>query len=253
MKKPTHLLFHGDCLEEMKNLNCGVADLIICDLPYNTTNCNWDSPIDLVELWDRYDCVSKGGKTPILLFAQVPFNIILGQSNLKDLRYEWIWEKTTATGHLNANRMPMKAHENIMVFYNSLPTYNPQKTTGHTPVNRYTKHQDDGEIYGKTQAGLSGGGSTERFPRDVLVFPTDKQKEALHPTQKPVKLLEYFIETYSNEGDTVLDNTFGSGSTGVAAANTGRRFIGIEKDDKYFEIGKKRIEAAYNKAELLGM
>lgn len=253
METPTHLLYHGDCLEEMKKLNCGVADLIICDLPYNTTNCNWDCPIDLVELWDRYDCVAKGDKTAILLFAQVPFNIILGQSNLKDLRYEWIWEKTTATGHLNANRMPMKAHENIMVFYGSLPTYNPQKTTGHAPVNSYTKHQDDGEIYGKTQSGLSGGGSTERYPRDVLVFPTDKQKTALHPTQKPVKLLEYLINTYSNEGDTVLDNTMGSGTTGVAAANTGRRFIGIEKDEKYFKISEERIQSAYNKAELLGM
>lgn len=247
-----HTLYHGDCLEILSYVEDNSVDLVLCDLPFGTTNCAWDSVVDLAKLWCHYAFVTKSNAA-ILLFAQVPFNIILGQSNLKDLRYEWIWEKTTATGHLNANRMPMKAHENIMVFYNSLPTYNPQKTTGHTPVNSYTKHQDDGEIYGKTQAGLSGGGSTERFPRDVLVFPTDKQKEALHPTQKPVKLLEYLIETYSNEGDTVLDNTFGSGSTGVAAANTGRRFIGIEKDDKYFEIGKKRIETAYNKAELLGM
>jgi len=247
-----HTLYHGDCLEELHKVDFQTVDLIVCDLPFNTTNCSWDSPIDLDRLWAHYMSVRKPSAA-ILLFAQIPFNVVLGQSNLKELRYEWIWEKTTATGHLNANRMPMKAHENIMVFYDSLPTYNPQKTTGHTPVNSYTKHQDDGEIYGKTQSGLSGGGSTERFPRDVLTFPTDKQKSALHPTQKPVKLLEYLIETYSNEGDVVLDNTFGSGSCGIAAANTGRKFIGIEQDKNYFKIGAERIQSAYNKAELLGM
>lgn len=247
-----YALYHGDCLEKLDNLKEGIVDLVICDLPFGTTNCAWDSTIDLVELWNQYDRVTKG-KTAILLFAQVPFNIVLGQSNLKQLRYEWIWEKTTATGHLNANRMPMKAHENIMVFYDNLPTYNPQKTTGHKPVNSYTKYSDDGEIYGKTQAGISGGGSTERFPRDVLTFSTDKQKAALHPTQKPVKLIEYLIYTYSNEGDVVLDNTMGSGTTGVAAANTGRRFIGMEQDENYFKISEERIQSAYNKAELLGM
>ncbi len=247
-----HTLYHGDCLEILSYVEDNSVDLVLCDLPFGTTNCKWDSVIDLGKLWNHYAFITKPNAA-ILLFAQVPFNIILGQSNLKDLRYEWIWEKTTATGHLNANRMPMKAHENIMVFYNSLPTYNPQKTTGHTPVNSYTKHQDDGEIYGKTQTGVSGGGSTERYPRDVLVFPTDKQKSALHPTQKPVKLLEYLIKTYSNEGDIVLDNTMGSGSTGVAAANTGRQFIGIEQDEKYFKISKDRIQSAYKKAELLGM
>ena len=149
--------------------------------------------------------------------------------------------------------MPMKAHENILVFYDRLPTYNPQKTTGHKPVNSYTKRSDDGEIYGKTQAGISGGGSTERFPRDILTFSTDKQKSALHPTQKPVKLIEYLINTYSNEGDIVLDNTMGSGTTGVAASNTGRRFIGMEQDDEYFKISEERIQSAYAKADLLGM
>jgi len=247
-----NMLLKGDCLEELHYVDANSVDLIIADLPYNTTNCIWDSMIDMNELWVHYQAVRKP-TAAVLLFSQVPFNIVLGSSNLEELRYEWIWEKTTATGHLNANRMPMKAHENILVFYDRLPTYNPQKTTGHSPVNSYTKHQDDGEIYGKTQSGLSGGGSTERYPRDVLVFPTDKQKLALHPTQKPVKLLEYLIETYSNEGDVVLDNTFGSGTTGVAAANTGRKFIGIEQDENYFKIGAERIQSAYNKAELLGM
>jgi site-specific DNA-methyltransferase (adenine-specific) len=247
-----YTLFHGDCLKHLHYLEDGCVDLVICDLPFGTTNCKWDSVIDLDELWAQYAWVTKYNAA-ILLFAQVPFNIVLGNSNLNQLRYEWIWEKTTPTGHLNAKKMPMKAHENIMVFYDSLPTYNPQMTTGHKPVNSYTKHSDDGEIYGKTQAGISGGGSTERYPRDVLTFSTDKQKQALHPTQKPVKLIEYLIYTYSNEGDVVLDNTMGSGTTGVAAANTGRRFIGMEQDDDYFKISEERIQSAYNKAELLGM
>ena len=245
-------LWHGDCLVDLHHIASNSVDLIICDLPYNTTNCVWDSMIDMGDLWTHYKSIRKPN-TAILLFSQVPFNIVLGASNLEELRYEWIWEKTTATGHLNANRMPMKAHENILVFYDRLPTYNPQKTTGHKPVNSYTKHSDDGEIYGKTQAGISGGGSTERFPRDILTFSTDKQKSALHPTQKPVKLIEYLINTYSNEGDIVLDNTMGSGTTGVAAANTGRRFIGMEQDDEYFKISEERIQSAYAKADLLGM
>lgn len=158
------------------------------------------------------------------------------------LKYEWIWEKTTATGHLNSKKMPMKAHENILVFYKKLPTYNPQKTTGHTPVHSYTKYQDDGSNYGKTKIGISGGGSTERYPRDIIIFKTDKQYCSLHPTQKPVALLEYLIKTYTNENELVLDNCMGSGSTGIACINTNRRFIGIEKDDKYFNIAKERIE-----------
>jgi DNA modification methylase len=180
-----YTLYHGDCLQELHFVDSNSVDLIIADLPYNTTNCVWDSMIDMNELWVHYKSIRKAN-CPVLLFSQVPFNIVLGASNLEELRYEWIWEKTTATGHLNANRMPMKAHENILVFYDRLPRYHPQKTTGHKPVNSYTKHQDDGEIYGKTQAGISGGGSTERYPRDILTFSTDKQKSALHPTQKPV-------------------------------------------------------------------
>lgn len=149
--------------------------------------------------------------------------------------------KTTATGHLNAKKMPMKAHENILVFYDKLPTYNPQKTTGHKPANSYTKYQDDGSNYGKTKVGISGGGQTDRYPRSVQVFKTDKQKVSLHPTQKPVDLLEYLIKTYTNENETVLDFTFGSCSTGVACLNTNRKFIGIEMDENYFNIGKERM------------
>ena len=178
------------------------------------------------------------------MFAQTPFDKVLGCSNLKELKYEWIWEKTTATGHLNAKKMPMKAHENILVFYNKLPTYNPQKTTGHKPANSYTKYQDDGSNYGKTKVGISGGGQTDRYPRSVQVFKTDKQKVSLHPTQKPVDLLEYLIKTYTIEGKTVLDLTAGSMSTAIACINTARKSITIEKDEHYFKVGSDRVTQA---------
>lgn len=209
-----------------------------------TTQNKWDSVIPLDKLWNEYCRIIKDNGA-VVLFAQTPFDKVLGVSNLKMLKYEWIWEKTTATGHLNAKKMPMKAHENILVFYKKLPTYNPQKTMGHTPVHSYTKHQDDGSNYGKTKVGISGGGSTERYPRSVQVFKSDKQKVALHPTQKPIDLLQYLIKTYTNENELVLDNCMGSGSTGVACLNTNRKFIGIEKEEKYFNIAKNRIENTY--------
>lgn len=195
-------------------------------------------------LWSIYNKIIKDNGV-IVLFAQTPFDKVLGCSNLEMLRYEWIWEKTQATGFLNANKMPLKAHENILVFYKKLPTYNPQKTQGHTPIHSYTKYistQNNTELYGEMKEEISGGGETDRFPRSVQIFASDKQKEHLHPTQKPVALLEYLIKTYTNENETVLDNCMGSGSTGVACLNTNRNFIGIEKDDKYFDIAKERID-----------
>ena len=201
--------------------------------------------LNLEEMWMQLGRICKPN-TAKLMFAQTPFDKVLGCSNLKELKYEWIWEKTTATGHLNAKKMPMKAHENILVFYDKLPTYNPQKTTGHKPANSYTKHQDDGSNYGETKVGISGGGQTDRYPRSVQVFKTDKQKISLHPTQKPVALLEYLIKTYTNEGDTVLDFTAGSFSTGVASLNTNRKFIGVEMNEEYFNIAKDRIEKSLN-------
>lgn len=229
----------------MKEIPDGSVDLILVDLPYGTTQNKWDSVIDLEAMWEQLNRICKVNSAK-LMFAQTPFDKVLGCSNLKELKYEWIWEKTTATGHLNAKKMPMKAHENILVFYSNLPTYNPQKTTGHKPANSYTKHQDDGSNYGETKVGISGGGQTDRYPRSVQVFKTDKQKVSLHPTQKPVALLEYLIKTYSNEGDVVLDFTAGSFSTGVACLNTNRKFIGIEMDEAYFNIGVNRLEDILN-------
>ena len=243
--KENYTLLHGDCLERMKEIPDGSVDLVLVDLPYGTTQNKWDSVIDLETMWEQLNRICKVNAAK-LMFAQTPFDKVLGCSNLKDLKYEWVWEKTTATGHLNAKKMPMKAHENILVFYDKLPTYNPQKTSGHKPANSYTKHQDDGSNYGKTKVGVSGGGQTDRYPRSVQVFKTDKQQVSLHPTQKPVALLEYLINTYSNEGDTVLDFTMGSGSTGVACLNTNKKFIGIETDEGYFNIAVERINMIVN-------
>lgn len=233
-------IIHGDCLDIMPKLPSNSIDMILCDLPYGTTKNKWDSVIDLQSLWTQYERVIKDNGA-IVLTAQTPFDKVLGASNLKLLRYEWIWEKTSATGHLNAKRMPMKAHENILVFYKKLPTYNPQKTTGHQPVHSYTKNQDDGSNYGKTKIGIHGGGSTERYPRSVLVFPTDKQKEALHPCQKPLALFQYLLKTYTNEGDIILDNCMGSGTTAVAASMLNRNFVGIEKEKEYIDISFQRL------------
>lgn len=215
--------------------------MILSDLPYGTTQNKWDSIIPLDHLWNQYERVIKDDGA-IVMSAQTPFDKVLGSSNLKLLRYEWIWEKTAATGHLNAKKMPMKAHENFLVFYKKLPTYNPQMTRGHKPVNSYTKHQDDGTNYGKTSAGISGGGSTSRYPRSIQVFKSDKQKVAIHPTQKPVALFEYFIKTYTNENEIVLDSCIGSGTTAVACLNTNRKYIGFEKDLSCFEKCLERIK-----------
>lgn len=237
-------IYLGDCLNVMTDIKDKSIDMILCDLPYGTTRCKWDSVIDLEKLWQQYCRVIKDNGA-IVLFSQTPFDKVLGVSNLEMLKYEWIWEKTQATGHLNAKKMPMKAHENILVFYKNLPVYNPQKTLGHAPVNTYTKYiatQNNSELYGDLSKEISGGGETERYPRSVQIFSSDKQKEHLHPTQKPVKLLEYLIKTYTNEGETVLDNCIGSGSTAVAAINTNRNFIGIEKELKYYEIALNRLK-----------
>ena len=234
-------IHQGDCLEVMKDIDDASVDMILCDLPYGTTNCKWDSLIDLDKLWTEYTRIIKE-RGVIVLTAQTPFDKVLGCSNISLLKYEWIWEKTSATGHLNAKKMPLKAHENILIFYKKTPTYNPQKTKNHTPVHTYTKkNNSDGEVYGKTTSS-SGGGSTERYPRSIQIFSSDKQKCNLHSTQKPLKLFAYLIKTYSNEGDLVLDNCIGSGTTAVACMFTNRNFIGIELDKNYCERARKRIE-----------
>lgn len=240
----------GDCLEVMKNIPDKSIDMILTDLPFGTTRCKWDSVIDLEKLWFEYNRIIKDNGA-ICLFAQTPFDKVLGTSNLSMLRYEWIWEKTQATGHLNAKKMPMKAHENILVFYKKLPIYNYQKTIGHvrkvsSAKNRAEcikrRNEYDDYLYNKEMPEtVSDYDSTERYPRSVLKYPSDKQKVALHPTQKPVALLEYLIKTYTNEQDTVLDSTSGSGSTAIACINTNREYIMIEKEEKFVTISNTRI------------
>ena len=232
-------LIYGDCLEHLPKIPDGSVDLILADVPYGTTRCKWDAVIPIDPMWVQLKRIIKDNGA-IVLTAQTPFDKVLGASNLEMLRYEWIWEKTVATGFLNAKKMPLKAHENALVFYGKLPTYNPQKTTGHKPVNSYTKRNGDGECYGETKE-ISGGGNTDRYPRSVQVFKSDKQKLKLHPTQKPVALMGYFIRTYTNEGETVLDFAMGSGTTGEACITNNREFIGIDNDIISFDKAVARL------------
>lgn len=234
-------MMHGDCLDLMHEIEDASVDMILCDLPYETTRNEWDFEVHLPALWKHYKRICRGA---IVLTAQTPFDKTLGASNLRMLRYEWIWEKGNATGHMNAKKMPMKAHENVLVFYDRLPTYNPQKTFGHPRKvsNQKDRTADRSTNYGK-QKGIDSYDSTERYPRSVIFFSSDKQRSKLHPTQKPVDLMEYFIRTYTNPGDVVLDNCMGSGTTGVACLKTGRQFIGIEKDPGFFSIAQQRLAA----------
>jgi DNA modification methylase len=230
-----------DCLEGMKLIADKSIDMILCDLPYGTTRNKWDSIIPLDKLWEQYERIIKDNGA-IALTAQTPFDKILGYSNLKLLRYEWIWEKDRASGHLNSHKMPMKAHENILIFYKKLPTYNPQMTTGHKPSNKSGKRKKETTNYGKFE-NLISGGQTTRYPRSVQKFNVvNSQHNPIHPTQKPVELFEYLIKTYTNEGEVVLDNCMGSGTTAIACINTNRNFIGFELDKHYCEIANKRIE-----------
>lgn len=228
----------GDCLEVMKDIPDKSIDMILCDLPYGITACRWDKKINLGQLFREYNRIIKD-KGNIILFAKQPFETELINANFKYFRYEIIWQKQQATNPMCAKKRIMPIHENILVFYKKLGTYNPQMTYGHK---NYTGFYDidkkTGEVYGLTaQHRECKDGS--RYPTSILKFNTERTK--FHPTQKPVKLLEYLIKTYTNEGETVLDNCMGSGSTGVACVNTNRNFIGIELDEKYFNIAKERI------------
>jgi site-specific DNA-methyltransferase (adenine-specific) len=233
-------LIQGDCLEKMKNIPDGSIDMILCDLPYGTTRNKWDSVIPLGLMWNEYDRIIKDNGA-IVLTAQTPFDKILGTSKIEFLKYEWIWIKQQGTGFLNSKKMPLKATENILVFYKNPPIYNPQMRTGFKP---YTCKSGKGSNnYGK-QIQVVTESNGDRFPLNWIEVAYDKEK--LHPTQKPVALMEYLIKTYTNEGDTVLDNCMGSGTTGVACKNLNRNFIGIELDPEYFKIAEKRINENRN-------
>lgn len=240
MERLTENVIHlGDCLELMKRIPDGSVDMVLCDLPYGTTQNKWDSIIPLNPLWTEYRRIVKG---VVVLTAAQPFTSILVNSNMGSFKYEWIWRKTTATNYLNAKKQPLRNHENILVFYKKQSAYHPQKTKGHARKVSTAWHKRESSItpnYGKH--GLVTYNSTERYPKTVLEFANDKQKSAIHPTQKPVALFEYLIKTYTNPGDLVLDNCSGSGTTAVACKQTGRRFICIEKDETYWRQSCERL------------
>lgn len=236
----SYTLWHGDCLELMKDIPDKSVDMVLCDLPYGTTQNKWDKKIDLEKLFAEYKRIVKSGGV-MSLFSQPPFNAELMIVGKTIFRYEWIWQKSQGTGFLNANRMPLKIHENILIFYDKLPTYNPQFQQGKKHI-RGNCHKGTSN-YGKFICKTSADPTNDYYPTDIVIFNGVPQSgcKKFHPTQKPVPLLEYLIKTYTNEGETVLDNCMGSGSTGVACLNTNRDFIGIELNDNYFEIAADRI------------
>ncbi|MEY8188632.1 site-specific DNA-methyltransferase [Peribacillus simplex] len=233
-------IYQRECLGGMRLIPDKSIDMILCDLPYGTTRNKWDSVINLDDMWTQYERIIKGDGA-IVLTAQTPFDKVLGASNLKLLKYEWIWQKDAGTGFLNAKKMPLKDHENVLVFYKKPPTYNPQMRTGFKPYE--TKKGHHGSNYGADKGAVTKS-SGERYPLTTIKFGRDSDK--LHPTQKPVALFDYLIRTYTNEGETVLDNCMGSGTTAVAAAKAGRNFIGFELESEYVQIANQRLEALHS-------
>ncbi|ARA80216.1 DNA-methyltransferase [Pseudomonas amygdali] len=235
------LLYLGDCLQVMKLLPDASVDMVLADLPYGTTQCAWDVIIPFDALWEQYLRIAKPDAAIVLCAAQ-PFTSLMVSSNVRDYKYEWIWEKGAATGFLNAKKQPLRAHESAQVFYRKQPVYNPRMTTGHERKTSKRKSVES-ECYGKA-LNLTEYDSTERYPRSVQFFSSDKQTASYHPTQKPVAWMDFLISTYTNPGQLVMDNTMGSGTTGVACIQSGRRFIGIERDEKIFGTASDRIAAA---------
>jgi len=246
---PTTLLLHGDCLELLPCITDASVALVLTDPPYGTTACKWDSVIPFEPMWKQVWRVLKPNGAAVFTASQ-PFTSALVMSNAAAFRYCWVWEKNRPTGFLDAKKKPMRAHEDVVVFYHEQPVYNPQKTKGEpnhcTGVKSGKKAVGKSDIFAGEFGRVPADKSGDKYPRSVQRFaglnPTGDNRT--HPTQKPVALMEYLIRTYTNEGETVLDFTMGSGTTGVACMNTGRNFIGIERDEKYFQIARERIEKA---------
>ena len=236
-----YTLLNADCLDAMQHIPDGSVDLVLCDLPYGTTACAWDSVIPFDALWAHYKRVIKPNGA-IVLTASQPFTSTLVMGAIDLFKYSWAWVKTNCTGFANAKKQPLRQFEDVLVFYRKQPTYNPQGVVKLDAPK--VRAKDTGAVMGRT--GFKDGyAQTEtNYPKNVLTIPSERGH---HPTQKPVALMEYLIRTYTNEGETVLDNTMGSGTTGVACANTGRKFIGIERDAAYFDIAKGRLEEAFAK------
>lgn len=235
----TNKTYFGDCLELMKSIPDGSIDMIKCDLPFGTTQCRWDTIIPFADLWQHYKRVIKQNGAIVLNGAE-PFSSALRLSNIEWYKYDWVWDKVKGTGFLNAKKQPMRNHELISVFYKNQCTYNPQKTYGHNRKQSSRTSNLQTEVYGKMNKNYSYD-STERYPRSIQVFSTDTQNSSLHPTQKPVELEKYLIRTYTNEGEIVLDNCAGSGTTAIACIQTGRRYICMENDLHNYNVMVERI------------
>jgi len=232
-------IYLGDCFDLMSKIDDRSIDMVFVDLPYGVTACEWDCQIDLFTMWKNINRIVKKNAV-ILLFGSQPFTTDLINSNRKYFRYCWYWMKNQGTNFFHAKRMPIRKIEDIVVFYQNQPTYNLQYSQGHIPT-RSAKGCSNGEIYYGTNKRNYEGGSTERFPTNILEYNCVNNYAKQHPNEKPVALLEYLIKTYTNEHDVVLDFCCGSGSTCLAAKNTNRNYIGIEKDEKYYKIAKERL------------
>ena len=245
-------LYKGDCLEVMKSIPDGSIDAIITDPPYGTTACKWDSVIDFKLMWEQLNRIIKPNGA-IVLFGSEPFSSALRMSNIKNYKYDWVWQKPKGTGHLNAKKQPMRDKEDICVFYKKQCTYNPQMTEGAPYKDKagkdHAKNTSTTDSYGN-YTNYREVNKGVRYPKQVQKFGV-VERGTLHPTQKPIELMEYLIKTYTNENETVLDFTMGSGSTGVAAKNLNRNFIGIEQDEKYFKIAEERINKQEKQLKIL--
>jgi len=240
-------LLQGDCLEKMKDVPDGSVDMVLTDPPYGTTACKWDSVIPFDEMWEQLNRIIKPNGA-IVLFGSEPFSSALRMSNIKNYKYDWVWEKERPSNPMLAKKQPLSYNENISVFYKKQCLYNPQKTKGKANHGRLK-----GEHFNKiTQSKSIYSSNTDdmKYPKRIVKFNTERDKDNGHPTQKPVALMEYLIKTYTNEGETVLDFAMGSGTTGVACANLGRDFIGVEMDLDYFNIALTRIEEAITANDL---
>lgn len=251
-------LIHGDCLVEMQKIPDKSIDMILCDLPYGVLNkgndmAGWDQKLPLEDLWSQYNRIIKDNGA-IVLFAQGMFTAELMVSNRNMWRYNLVWDKMLSTGFLNANRMPLRSHEDICIFYKKMPVYNPQMTEGkplHARGEKWKEKEQVNNCYGKRDGVVADVTLKEKFPTSLLRFQKPHPSAAVHPTQKPVELCEWLIKTFTNEGDKVLDNCMGSGSTMVACANTKREGIGIEIEKEFFDIARERVMAAAQKYDIM--
>jgi len=244
-------LYKGDCLEIMKSIPDGSLDAIITDPPYGTTACKWDSVIDFKLMWEQLNRIIKPNGA-IVLFGSEPFSSALRMSNIKNYKYDWVFGKTKSSNFMLAKKQPLKAHENILIFYKKQATYNPQMTEAiyldsRKKQKEYTHKKGSVNEGSKTFRKIESG---KRYPISTLLFNNSDKTKNVHPTQKPVALMEYLIKTYTNENETVLDFTMGSGSTMVACQNTNRNGIGIEMDENYFNIANQRVEEKTNQTTL---